>query len=76
MARIRTGNRMNLRRRGKGRRVRCEITNPINGLFMGYFNGTEEQLYSGGCPCPGTDAMLPGCCDLHEYWLDEDGNPL
>tara|TARA_Y100000996_G_scaffold385041_1_gene342135 strand:+ start:594 stop:800 length:207 start_codon:yes stop_codon:yes gene_type:complete len=68
MARIRTGNRMNLRRRGKGRRVRCEITNPINGGFIGWFNGTEDQLFDGGgCPCPNSNAILPGCCDLHDY---------
>ena len=82
MARIRTNNqgnqntpsrkRVHIRRRkhrppnqGKSR-VECEITNPKNGLLMGYWYGTEEQLMGSGCPCPG-GAILPGCCDLHDF---------
>lgn len=60
------GRRGRIGQRSKG--VVCEITNPRSGMFMGYFVGTEQQLYSGGgCPCPGGGAILPGCCDLHEY---------
>ena len=34
---------------------------------MGYWNGLEEQLLAGCCPCPGGTSCLPGCCDLHDF---------
>ena len=58
--------RRTINRKHHSRKATCEIYSPISGGFIGYWHGTEDQLMSGCCPCPG-GACLPACCDLHDF---------
>ena len=50
----------------RNKKVRCELSDPITNEYLGMWTGTQGDLMSGCCPCPG-GSCLPACCDLHDF---------
>ena len=49
----------------RNRKVTCELYGDDK-RYLGIWTGTQGDLMSDCCPCPG-GACLPACCDLHDF---------